>query len=83
MTLKEAAALIGCSVRHVRLLCSKGILRARRRKAPGGYYYVVDSASAIEYSQAPQRQGWQRGKKRTTWQKVHDETKQLFEKGEE
>ena len=80
MTPREAAALIGCSPRHVKVLCNKGILKSRRHKMPGGFYYRVDAESALEYSQAPQRQGWQRGKKRTAWQKVHDETKQLFEK---
>ena len=65
MTVHEAAALIGCSARHVRLLCKNGTLKATRRKQQSGFCYSVSRDSATEYSQAPQRKGWERGKSRT------------------
>jgi len=77
MTPKEAAAVIGCSVRQVRVLCQQGTLKSRRRSMPGGFYYVLDPSSVQAYADAPQRQGYPRGQKRTVWQRVHDETKQL------
>jgi len=64
MTPHEAATLIGCSVRHVRVLCNKGILRASQKEMPGGFYWVVNKSSALAYANTPQKQGYPRGKKR-------------------
>jgi len=65
MTPTEAATLIGCHVRHVRALCKQGVIKSRRRQTPGGFYYVVDPDSAMEYANKPQTQGFPRGQKRT------------------
>ena len=64
MTPRQAAALIGCSVSQVRVLCQKGILANRCRSIPGGYYYDIDRGSAKAYRDTPQRQGFPRGQKR-------------------
>jgi hypothetical protein len=64
MTPRQAAALIGCSVGQVRVLCKKGILTTIRRSVPGGFYYDVDRQSAEAYRDAPQKQGYPRGQKR-------------------
>ena len=64
MTPAEAAKLIGCSTRQVRVLCQRKVIKARRRKWPGGYYWVVDANSALDYAITPQTAGYPRGKKR-------------------
>jgi hypothetical protein len=64
MTAKEAAEIIGCSARQVRVLCAHGILEAAQRKIPGGFYWEVDRRSVNAYAEQPQKQGWKRGKKR-------------------
>lgn len=62
MTPKEAAAIIGCSARQVRVLCRTGKIKATKTKMPGGQYcYDIPVAEARRYRDTPQKQGWPRG----------------------
>ena len=65
MTPVEAAALIGCSVRHVRLLCKQRKIKTRRRKMQSGFYYVLDPTSVQAYANTKQSKGFPRGQKRS------------------
>ena len=67
MTVREAAELIGCNLRHIRTLISAGKLRARKVPTPltrVGYYYQITLREAKRYRDTPQSQGWPRGEPR-------------------
>lgn len=64
MTVREAAALIGCSLQQVRTLVRSGILRAKKVPTDTnqhGYEYQLHHTSVLAYSKKPQKQGWPRG----------------------
>ncbi len=61
MTPREAAAIIGCSARQVRVLCKKGRIESTKVETPGGHCYDVSLAEARRYRDEPQTQGWPRG----------------------
>lgn len=68
MTPKQAAILIGCSVRHVRHLIVQGRLAAKRIETPGwgpGFVYEVNPSSARQYRDSEQTRGFPRGQKRS------------------
>ena len=65
MTSTEAAAVIGCSPRHVRHLISTGSLRATRRESPGGgFHYSLLDSSVFKYANMSQTTGYPRGQAR-------------------
>lgn len=70
MTVREAAAVLGCSVRHARGLCQRGALRAEclgeiTLDGKGvRWYWVIDSTSVAQYKSVKNRRGWPRGKPR-------------------
>jgi excisionase family DNA binding protein len=61
MTVKEAAAYIGCDQSQVRRLCKSGRLQSRRI---GDRVLVVTRPSVEEYKASAQHGGWPRGKTR-------------------
>lgn len=63
MNTREAAELIGCSLRHVRTLCTKKKLKAKRYTSPSGRSEYVITQQAVEEFLAQPRsgQGWPRG----------------------
>lgn len=66
MTSKQAAAIIGCTVAHVRLLVRTGKLSGRRRYSEiGVVYYDLDRRDVVRYAQTPQGVGFPRGRKRS------------------
>ncbi len=84
LTPRQAAAVIGCSVRHVRNLINKGKLKAKKTLTPGwgpGYIYEVSVREAERFRDAPvTRKGFPRGQTRNPpiVEQVYDSTRQLF-----
>lgn len=66
MTPTEAAEIIGCSPSQVRTLCRNKIIKSKRIKFPGGYYYQIQNREAIRYRNLPQNVGFPRGQKRNS-----------------
>ena len=56
---KEAAVVIGCTTRHVCLLCQTGKLKAKRKSTPlvaAGYVWNISPAEARRFrDNRPQR----------------------------
>jgi len=67
---REAAALLGCSQRHVRTLIVRGKIAAElcggKLLLPARRWYTVDRRSVMRYLHDgnPDGRGWPRGKKR-------------------
>ena len=65
MTPTEAAAVIGCSPRHVRALIGAGKIQAIPVPYRHGYTWSITQAEAERYRDAPTSgRGYPRGKKR-------------------
>ena len=70
MTTTEAAAVIGCSIRHVKSLCQRKKLKALRlttqdnRGVITGYHYSITRNEARRYAKT-KCGGWPRGKPRS------------------
>ena len=65
MNVKEAAKVIGCAPTHVRYLIGRGLLIAKL--VPNNAVslrYEIDETEVMRYKNAPQLQGYPRGKKR-------------------
>ncbi len=68
ITTREAAAIIGCSIRHVNTLIGLGVVRARKDKHlcnKSGPRWLVYESSARAYAATPQSGGFPRGQSRT------------------
>lgn len=64
MTPREAAAIIGCSVRHVRTLVIRNKLRATKVPLTCGYEYHLNPRDVRRYAMLAQPSGWPRGQSR-------------------
>ena len=67
MTTREAAAVIGCSIRHVRALVSRGRVGAIRYPDSSnrhGYRLEIEDRDAVRYRDRIQTVGYPRGRPR-------------------
>lgn len=64
MTAVEAAKVIGCHVRYVRLLVQLGKFKAEKKVTPIGDYWDISADQVEKFRDTPQECGFPRGHKR-------------------
>jgi hypothetical protein len=67
VTPAQAAKILGCSTGHVRLLCNRGIIKAKKvkpkhQKVKGSFFYDIAQEEVERYKQKEHDgRGWPRG----------------------
>ncbi len=67
LSVREAAQVIGCTIRNVHWLIKNGKIKATRKKVPefaAGFVYQVSPAEAAKAKELVYSRGWKRGRRR-------------------